>query len=179
MNINHDTVFGWLMLAPFFYKANQNKKSLIVLSHALSKCTLDKVSQKQGVVRWLKFVQADNVCFENSPIIPVDLLIEANTFVITPVVYACFLSFLCHYHLKNVQECRISLRNLQLITFIEYFMGKDATLKSSSFYCLGTALQLKRDIESANQAFNETVDLLNQYPYLIRAMKRLSKIASV
>ncbi|CAC5425474.1 unnamed protein product [Mytilus coruscus] len=50
---------------------------------------------------------------------------------------------------------------------------QDESLKSSSYYCLGTALQLMGDNVSAKQTFTETVKLLSRYPYAIKRLKRL------
>ncbi|CAC5364318.1 unnamed protein product [Mytilus coruscus] len=63
-------------------------------------------------------------------------------------------------HGKNVGACQNSLRDLQLTITEDYFIGEDESLKSSSYYCLGTALQLMGDNVSARQAFAETVKLL-------------------
>ncbi|CAC5364434.1 unnamed protein product [Mytilus coruscus] len=197
MNINHDTVSGWLMLASFFYRANQYKKSLKIILYALSKCTLDKIFlgtelsvvqrllikwtfvQKQGVVLLFKFVLVDGVSFKNSTFIPKELLIEGSNCKIPPVVYAHFLSFLCHYHLNNVRECRNSLQDLQLTIVEDYFIRKDKCLKAYSYYCLGTVLHLMGDNESAKQAFTETLKLAYRHPYLIKQLRRLSMIASL
>ncbi|XP_052078289.1 uncharacterized protein LOC127716216 [Mytilus californianus] len=195
MNINHDTVSGWLILASFFYKENQYTKSLLIISYALSKCTPEKLFrgaelsvmqrlivkwysvQKQGVVHSLKKLLVDYVIFKTSTFIPMELLIEKIIFAIPPVVYAHFLSFLCHYHLNNVPELRNSLQDLQLTIDEDYFIGEDVIVRSTSYYCLGTALQLMGDKLSAKQAFTETVNLLNSFPLLIRRLKRLSIIA--
>ncbi|XP_052078288.1 uncharacterized protein LOC127716215 [Mytilus californianus] len=197
MSINHDTVSGWFMLASFFYKEKQYKECGILILYALSKCTLDKLIRgtelsitqrllvkwnliyKQGVVRSLKFVLLDNVIFATSAFIPMELLIEESGYEIPPVVYAHFLSFLCHYHMNNVRAYRNSLRDLQLTIAEDYFMGKDKCPKALSYYCLGTALQLMGDNVSAQIAFTETVKLLYPYPFLIRPLKRLSIITSL
>ncbi|CAC5364435.1 unnamed protein product [Mytilus coruscus] len=179
MNINHDTVSGWLMLASYFYKKKQYEKSLIIILYALSKCTLDKLfretefsvmqcllvkwylEQNQGVVRSLKFILADYVTFGYKTFFPMELIIRNSFLQVPPVVHAHFLSFLCHYHLNNVREYRRSLRDLQLTIAEKYFIGDDSSLKAASYYCLGTVLKTMRDLESANQAFIETVKLLH------------------
>ncbi|CAC5364321.1 unnamed protein product [Mytilus coruscus] len=191
MSINHDIVSGWLMLASFFYKANQYKKSLIISSYALAKCTLEKLFRgtelsviqrftvkrdeirKQGVVHSLKFILVDFVLFATSTLIPMELLIEGNSFELPPVLCAHFLSFVSHYHLHNVRECQSSLLDLQLTIAENYFMGKDTCATAFSYYCLGTALQIIGDNNSAKQAFTKTVKLLHQYPQVIKRLKRL------
>ncbi|CAC5364314.1 unnamed protein product [Mytilus coruscus] len=196
MNINHDAVSGWLMLASYFYNANQYKKSLIIIVYALSKCTLEKhlcwtemsVTQRllvkrhlaleQGVVRSLKLLHVD--CVVLSTFIPMELLITGACIVIPPVVYAHFLSFLCYYNLNDVRECRNSLRDLKLTIAEDYFIEDDDSLKASSYYCLGTALQLTGDNVSAKKAFTVVKNLF-PYPSLMLFMeryKRLSLIAS-
>ncbi|XP_071127411.1 uncharacterized protein [Mytilus edulis] len=197
MNINHDIVSGWLMVASFLYKAKQYKKSLTIIEYALSKCTLEKIFygtklsvtqlrpiechliQKQGFVRSLKFVMADYIVFGTCQFIPMELLMSIKLCEIPPVVYGHFLSFLCHYHLNNVRECGNSLRDLQTTIFKNYFMRNEPISQSISYYCLGTANQLIGDHVSAKQAFNVTLELLQPYPYYIKQFKRLSLVASM
>ncbi|VDI33852.1 Hypothetical predicted protein [Mytilus galloprovincialis] len=197
MSINHDTVSVWLMLASLFYKEKQYNKCVILILYALSKCTIDKLIRgtelsvtqrlvikwyliyKQGVVRSLKFVLVDNVIFATSAFIPLELLIVESGYEIPPIVYAHFMSFLCHYHMNNMRECRSSLRDLQLTIAENYFMGKDKCPKALSYYCLGTSLQLMGENVSAKLAFIETVKLLYSYPFLIKPLKRLSMTASM
>ncbi|CAC5425476.1 unnamed protein product [Mytilus coruscus] len=163
---------------------------LMNINHDKSKCKLEKLfretelsvtqrllfkwhlEQKQGVVCLLKSVLVDYVIFAANTFIPIELLTEESHFEVPPVVYAHFLSFLCHYHLNNVRECRNSLRDLELTIAEDYFIGEDVTLKSSAYYCLGTALQLIGDNESAKQVFLETAKLY-PHPRLIRPLERL------
>ncbi|CAC5364319.1 unnamed protein product [Mytilus coruscus] len=137
------------------------------------------LEQKQGVVRSLKFVLADHVNFVTSSFIPMELLIEGGTLLIPPVVYAHFLSFLCHYRQNNELECRNSLKDLQSTIAKDNFIGQHSCFSSSTYYCLGTALQLMGDNVSAKQAFTETVKLLPSHPSFIRPLRRLSMIASL
>ncbi|CAC5364331.1 unnamed protein product [Mytilus coruscus] len=198
MNINHDAVSGWLMLASYFYNANQYKKSLIIIVYALSKCTLEKhfcwaelsvtqrllvkrhLALKQGVVRLLKFLHVDCVLFTNWTFIPKELLITRTCIAIPPVVYAHFLSFLCYYNQNDVRECRNSLRDLKLTIAEDYFIIEDDICEAFSYYCLGTALQLMGDNVSAKKAFTMFTNFF-PYPLLMFFMeryKRLSLIAS-
>ncbi|CAC5425475.1 unnamed protein product [Mytilus coruscus] len=179
------------------YGEKQYKECVTLILYALSKCTLDKLIRgtelsvtqrllvkwhliyKQGLVRSLKFVLVDNIIFTTSAFIPMELLIVKSGYEIPPVVYAHFLSFLCHYHMNNVRAYRNSLRDLQLTIDEDYFMGKDKCPKALSYYCLGTAFQLMGDNVSAQIAFTETVKLLYPYPFLIRPLKRLSMTTSL
>ncbi|VDI33854.1 Hypothetical predicted protein [Mytilus galloprovincialis] len=197
MSINHDIVSGWMMIASFFYKANQYQKSLMISSYALSKCTLEKSFRgtelsviqrfaikrdeirKQGVVHSLKFILVDFVLFTTSTLIPMELLIEGKSFELPPVFCAHFLSFLSHYHMQNVKECQSSLLDLQLTIAENYFMGKDTCATAFSYYCLGTALQIIGDNKAAKQAFTKTVKLLHPYPQVIKRLKRLYLTASL
>ncbi|XP_063416269.1 uncharacterized protein LOC134697912 [Mytilus trossulus] len=196
MNINHDIVSGWLMLASFFYKEKQYEKSLLISMYALSKCTpaifcggtelsdsqlllvKTHVKQKPGVVRLLKFVMADNVVFATTSFSPVELLIEANGYGIRPVVYAHFLSFLCNYHLKNVPKCTSSIRRLERTIAIDNVFGNDLGVLSKSYYFLGTALHLKGHNKSARTAFCEALKL-NLNPRFARLFKRLAMVVSL
>ncbi|XP_052077206.1 uncharacterized protein LOC127715224 [Mytilus californianus] len=190
MNINHDTVSGWLMIVSFFYMQNQYTKSLMIISYTLSKCTHEKLfrekelsvmqrlqvklhlEQKQGVVHSLKSVLVHNVIFSINTFIPMELSTDESHFEVAPVVYAHFLSFLCHYHLNNVRECRNSLRDLRWTITEDKFIGQDVTLKSTAYYCLGTALQIIGDNKSAKQVFQETAELY-PHPRLIRPLEKL------
>ncbi|CAC5364322.1 unnamed protein product [Mytilus coruscus] len=187
ININHDTVSGWMMLASFFYKENQYQRCLNIIVYALSKCTHHNLFlgstvsamqrlEKYGVVRSFKFVLEDHVIFKSSAFIPIELLIEGNFFAMPPTIYAHFLSFLCHYHLNNTHECRNSLRDLKLTIAEYHFTGKIRSSKSASYYCLGTALQLLGDCVSAKEAFTNTVKLM-PHPFFLKTMKRLPPIA--
>ncbi|XP_052078032.1 uncharacterized protein LOC127715971 [Mytilus californianus] len=186
MSIHHDSVSGWLMLASFFYKTNQYKKSLIIIVYALSKCTLDTLylftvvsvrqnllakwhfEQKQGLMRSIKFVLADHVNCVTSLFIPKELLIDGGKQKIPPKVYAHFLSFLCHFRQNNERECRNSLKDLQSTIAKDYFIGQHSVFQPSTYYCLGTALQLMGDNVSAKQAFTETL----RFPSNIRSLNR-------
>ncbi|XP_076070612.1 uncharacterized protein LOC143042237 [Mytilus galloprovincialis] len=183
MNTNHDSVSGWLMLASFFYKANEYQKCLKVILYALSKCTPEKLFcgkelsdthyllfnshlvQKQEVMSLLKYALIDNVIFNTSIFIPKELPKEESGIEISPVVYAHFVSFLCYYHLNNVRECLNSLRYLELTITEDYFIIKDKRIQSMSYYCLGIALQLMEENRSNNQTFKETMELLYKFSF--------------
>lgn len=64
-----------------------------------------------------------------------------------------------------MREYRISLRDFQLAIAEKYFIGDDLS-KATSYYCLYTALQTMGDIESAKQAFMESVIDCNKFNVL-------------
>ncbi|CAG2197107.1 unnamed protein product [Mytilus edulis] len=101
-----------------------------------------------------------------------ELLIDRTCFIIPPVAYAHFLSFLCYYHLNNVRECQISFQDLNLTIADKYFIGIEKTPKSVAYYCLGTALQLIGDNISAKLVFSVIVKLC-PIASIIRQFKRL------
>ncbi|XP_063416466.1 uncharacterized protein LOC134698106 [Mytilus trossulus] len=43
LNLHHDAVSGWLLLASFFYKTRQYNLSIYIIQYILSKCTLEKM----------------------------------------------------------------------------------------------------------------------------------------
>ncbi|XP_052077199.1 uncharacterized protein LOC127715219 isoform X2 [Mytilus californianus] len=197
LNIRHDAVTGWLMLASFFYKTKQYKIALAILQYSLLKCSPEKLYQgmtlsqihfeifslnlfRQMTIGQLsKLLIVDKVWFyKKSTLSPDELQIEVNTtpYIIPPVVYAHFLCFLCHYHQNNTTQCHCCLRDLQLTIEEEYFMGKaDAFEKAITYNILGITFQLIGDIESARHSFIKSVEFESD-PFYNTALKRLSLI---
>ncbi|CAC5366530.1 unnamed protein product [Mytilus coruscus] len=178
-NIYHDAVTGWLMLASFFYKTKQYAKAVRIIMHSISKCTFEKLYfemkmsdihhrlfklkslQKMGIVQLWKYVLVDDIRFEiNSLLIPDELLIEVgdNPLRIPSSVYACFLCFLCHYHLNDARQCRDTLQVLQLVTECNY-LNADLDAKAAAYNLLGVALQTVGDTKSARQAYLQSAEL--------------------
>ncbi|XP_076071373.1 uncharacterized protein LOC143042797 [Mytilus galloprovincialis] len=130
LNTNHDAVSGWLMLASFFYRRKQYIKAFHIIQCSLLKCTPEKLHysmlfsdihyelfnlpllRNMPIVRLWKFLLLDLVFYENSTLQPDELQGEYEP-IIFSIVYAQFLRFLCHYHLKNSRQCWDSLRDLQ------------------------------------------------------------------
>ncbi|CAC5422833.1 unnamed protein product [Mytilus coruscus] len=122
-NIYHDAVSGWLMIASFFYKTKEYSKALHIIIYSMSKCTPEKLhrfidinfqlpefhlNHRKSVVQMWKILLVDVMKFKrNSLLIPNELQMELGSGVclISPVVYAYFLKFLCHYYLNNVRQC--------------------------------------------------------------------------
>ncbi|CAC5387575.1 unnamed protein product [Mytilus coruscus] len=179
MNLGHDAISGWLLLASFFFKTKQYNSAIYILQYPLSKCTSDKmqplqklsptlkrllnlnVIRKMTLVKLWKNLLINEVLFlKNSTLIP-DVLkfeVESNDFQIPAVVYIHFLLFLCHYHLNNTMQCDASIRDLQL-TIEESFFIASSTSKYISFSVLGIACQLKGDIESTKRIYWQSMRL--------------------
>ncbi|XP_071126808.1 uncharacterized protein [Mytilus edulis] len=198
-SIHHDAVSGWLMLASFFYKSKQYRNALRVLMFSISKFTPEKLYrfmdmsdvhcrllklksiQKTNIVRLWKIMLVDCMKFEqNSWVIPNELQMEVNngTCLISSIVYAYFLKFLCHYHLNNVRQCQNCLYTLQLVIAENFLIEKEGGLQSEAYKILGIASQLLGDHEAARQAF---IQSLQKYPNhtLNTSSKRLSSMSSV
>ncbi|CAC5387580.1 unnamed protein product [Mytilus coruscus] len=192
-NVHHDAVSGWLILASFFYKTKRYNLALVILQYSLSKCTVEKfrpfmklsqihyelfelkLFRKMNIVQIWKFLLLDNVHFwESSTLMPDELQIKGKTaeYIRAPVVYAYFLRFLCHYHLNNTIPRCDSLRCLKLSIENNYFISNYID-KALSYNLLGLALQLTGDIESAKQAFMQSIRLVPD-PDLNSAYRRLS-----
>ncbi|XP_052077397.1 uncharacterized protein LOC127715402 [Mytilus californianus] len=174
LNIRHDAVSGWLMVASFFYKTKQYKIAYCILQYSLLKCSPEKlyidinlseihyeilsldVFRQMNIAKLWKLLMVDKVWFfkNNSTLLPDELQIEVNTgiFIIPPVVYAHFLLCLCHYHLNNIIQCQHSLQDLQLTIDEEYFIAGSEE-RAISYNILGIIFQLVGDIESARRAF--------------------------
>lgn len=91
---------------------------------------------------------------KNSALIPdelkMDIAITSRTYEST--AYAYFLTFLCHFHLKDIRECQDSILSLQLVIEENYLKTKQYnTLEANTL--LDIAFQLVGDKISATQAF--------------------------
>ncbi|CAC5379853.1 unnamed protein product [Mytilus coruscus] len=113
---------------------------------------------KYDVKQFWRYLLLDYVMFAGtSRLIPTELEMEVHC-VLPPVVYAHFLGFLCHYHLQNSWQYRDSLRGLQL-TIQENSRIPGDNMKSKCYNILGICFQLLGDMESARQAFKQSVEL--------------------
>ncbi|CAC5387565.1 unnamed protein product [Mytilus coruscus] len=184
-NIYHDAVSGWLMLAFLFYKTKQYRKALHIIMYSVSKCTSEKLYrfvdmsdihyqllnlksfQNKSIVELLKISLVHYMHFEvNSLLLPDELRQAVGklllcTCSIPCTAYACYLSFLCHYHLKNVRECYNSLQALELV-IAESYLIKTSHTTALAYYLLSMSLQLAGDTEYAQQAFLQSVQIFNE-----------------
>ncbi|XP_052083053.1 uncharacterized protein LOC127720503 [Mytilus californianus] len=175
LNVYHDAVSGWLMVASLFYKTKQYRKALHIIGYSISKCTPEKLHHHMTMAdihyKWLKLqsfqrkslvylqknMLVDFVSFVmNSTIIPDELGMEESMFPST--AYAYFLNCLCHYHINNVRQCQDSLQYLQL-TIEEKHLMPQILLRAEAYNLLGIALQLLGDTDSARQAFLQSAEL--------------------
>ncbi|XP_052076604.1 uncharacterized protein LOC127714574 [Mytilus californianus] len=192
LKTRHDAVSGWLMLASFFYKRKQYKTALHIIQYSLLKCTPEKlhpfmqfsdihcelvnvpVFSEMTYVQLCKYLLLDLVIFKICKLQPDELQKEIYE-LIPPIVYSHFLRFLCHYHLKNSRQCWDSLRDLQLTIDENYFIATPI-FKATSFYILGRSFQLLGDIESASQAFLQSIEL-NPYKRYNSSFRKVSLIS--
>lgn len=173
LNLNHDAVSGWLLIATLFYQTKQYNSAIYILQYSSSKCTPEKMQhlrylsninyellilnsfRKMNIVQLWKLLRIDSVLFsENSTILPDDLKLKLGSepCSIPPLVYAHFLRFLCNFYLNNVRKCRDSLEDLKLTTDGEYFIANPED-KAFAYCILGIAFEISGDFESAKQAF--------------------------
>jgi len=128
-----------------------------------------------NIPRVLKLVLVRTVDFiPQSTLIPEELELEVInvSHLLPPVVYSHFLRFLCYYHLNNVNQCYNALTHLMLTILVDYFIS-DNILRSSSYNCLGVALQLIGYHEIAAISFRRAVELDTTFN---RASQRLAMI---
>ncbi|XP_076070766.1 uncharacterized protein LOC143042367 [Mytilus galloprovincialis] len=198
-SIHHDAVSGWLMLASFFYQSKQYSNVLSVLGFSLSKFTPEKLTrsmnmsdihcrlltlksfQKKSIVRLWKKMLVDFIRFKKkSLLIPNELQMENENghYIVSSIVYAYFLQFLCHYHLNNVRQCQDCINTLHLVIAENYMIEKDASAKSRAYTILGIALQLSGDYEAARQAFMHSLEICTDHRYNT-SKKRLLLMSSV
>ncbi|XP_052083676.1 uncharacterized protein LOC127721004 [Mytilus californianus] len=197
-SITHDAVSGWLMVASLFYKKKKYNSALTVLSYALGKCTREKVFKvayvsaerrkllrsitfrNLGIFRAFRILYLNSILFnEKSSLIPDELQIDVDVRgnLLPSVAYAHFLSFLCHYHLNNTKHYQESLGSLQLTIEEEYFIP-GVGFKSLSYNCLGVALLIVGDDESARQMFTRSIKLFPE-PFFNPSYKRLSMMDAI
>ncbi|VDI66293.1 Hypothetical predicted protein [Mytilus galloprovincialis] len=195
---NHDAVTGWLMLASLFYEKKQYNKTLYVLTYSLRKCTREKLYyganvsevhrelfcsrtlRKLGIIRMLRLISISFVVFHpESSLIPGEIKLDVLNvpYVLPPVVYLHFLTFLCHYHLHNVRNLQKSLGDLCITIKTNYFIS-DFSTKAAAYDCLGVAFQIIGDLESAREIFVRSINL---YPDLLLncSFKRLAMMNSL
>ena len=182
-NLHHDSVSGWLLLASLYYRMKHYNTALHIVSYAVSKCTPEKVyyqnnlsseqyaliktktMQSISITRVLKLLLVRDVLFiPQSTLIPEELELEVAHILhnIPPVVYSHFLSFLCHYHLNNVNQCYSALADLQLTISEDYFISGSVD-RSISYNCLGVAYVLIRNHEMAERSFLQAIELDTTY----------------
>lgn len=182
------------MFASLFYRTQQYNKALKIIVYALSKCTFEKLCifkrisdieieilslktvRKKGIVKALKILDVKCCNFKrNSFIIPTELQIKEDrcVHIIPAVVYAHFLRVLCHYHLKNISQCREGIKNLQLTIEEGYFIPDVHEVKDISYHWLGVAFQILDETDNAKKAFCNAFHLWPE-PNLNYAFKRLS-----
>ncbi|XP_071124303.1 uncharacterized protein [Mytilus edulis] len=175
LNTRHDAVTGWLTLASFFYKRKQYNTALRIIQYSLLKCTPEKlyydmqfsdihyelfdlhVFRNMHTVQLWTFLLLDLMCIDNSSLHPDELQMEEKQF-IPPILYAHFLRFLCHYHLKNSRQCLDSIMDLQLTIEENYFIQSD-DFKALSYNILGIGFQMLGDKEAARQSFMQSIKL--------------------
>ncbi|XP_076071372.1 uncharacterized protein LOC143042796 [Mytilus galloprovincialis] len=171
----HDATSGWLMLSTFFYKRKQYHTALHNIQYSVLKCTPEKlyysmqlsdihnallnlhVFRNMPIVQLWKFLLVGFICIRKSELQPDELqTVERNRF--PPIVYAHFLRFLCHYHLKNSRQCLDSLKELQFTIEGNYFTSGDV-FKGISYNILGIGFQLLGYREAARQSFIQSIEL--------------------
>ncbi|CAC5414212.1 unnamed protein product [Mytilus coruscus] len=175
-SIRHNAVSGWLLLASFFYKTKQFKKTLEILQYSLSKCTSEKLYHFRNllniqyeflnfntftnmpIVQLLKVLRLDCVEFcKNSLLIPDEIQVEGSSS-IPPVVLAHFLRFLCYYHITDYRQCQNSLINLQLTIEGNYFVSLGE--KAVSYIILGITIRFIGNMDSVRQAFMQSQEFI-------------------
>ncbi|XP_052077201.1 uncharacterized protein LOC127715220 [Mytilus californianus] len=179
LNARHDAVSGWLKLASFFYRTKQYNIALAILQYSLLKCSPEKLYfgirlshihneilslhlfKRMTVTRLKKMLLFNHLRFtKNCTLLPDELQIKENLsyYQIPPEVYVHFLSFLCHYNMKNIIPCQHSLQDLQLTIEEEHFIASDSD-RAISYNILGIVFQVLGDIESARRAFINSIEL--------------------
>lgn len=91
---------------------------------------------------------------EESTLIPHEMNMDAYRWrnVLSSVAYLHFLTFLCHFHQRNVRHYQESLGDLRLTIEGDYFLV-DSYDQGAAYECLGVAFQIIGDRESAREAF--------------------------
>ncbi|CAC5394977.1 unnamed protein product [Mytilus coruscus] len=169
-NIYHDAASGWLLIASLFYRTHQYNRAIDIISNYVN-CKLYPKSEmlltfiqlcsvksfQKRLLPLLKIERCDFVRFQSkSTLIPQELQMEVEDMShhFPATVYIHLLRFLCHYHLNNHLERHDSLRDLQK-TIKKSDRIETPMAKAISYICLGIALQLDGDKDSARNAFQQ------------------------
>ncbi|XP_063414794.1 uncharacterized protein LOC134696777 [Mytilus trossulus] len=198
LNARHDAVSGWLKLASLFYRTKQYKLALDILQYSLLKCSPEKLYfgirlspiqnellssqcvKRLTVSRLKKMLLFSYLRFtKNCTLLPDELQINGDLsyYQIPPEVYAHFISFLCHYKMKNTDQCFDSLQDLQLTIEEEHFIASDSEI-AMSYNILGIAFKVFGDVESARYAFIRSIELESD-PDLNTAFRNLLSIGGM
>ncbi|CAC5387574.1 unnamed protein product [Mytilus coruscus] len=144
------------------------------LSHVHNELLNLSIFRNMNIAKLMKFKMVDYVYFgDKSLILPAELQTDGTmpNYTISPVVYAHFLCFLCHYHLNNTRQCRDSLQDLQLTIEENYFIT-NAFDTGVSYNILGKAFQLIGDKLSAKWAFMNSI-IFKLDPHLVSLLRNL------
>jgi hypothetical protein len=198
-NLHHDSVSGWLLLASLYYRMKHYNTALHIVSYAVSKCTPEKVyyqnnlsseqyaliktktMQSISITRVLKLLLVRFVFFiPQSTLIPEELELEVAHLPsgLPPVVHSHFLSFLCHYHLNNVNQCYSALADLQRTISEDYFIS-DNVDRSISYNCLGVAYVLIRNHGMAERSFLQAIELDTTYNCASHRLSMIHRTSTV
>jgi hypothetical protein len=165
-----DAVSGWLVYASFYYVLGQYNTALIIIDHALSRCTADKIQLRtinyttDDVKYYKQIIGCSNITLnekmrmatidsvwyvKQSTLIPHELKPEVQDcdFEVPPVVMSHCLRFLCYHHLYNIGNRQQALRDLYLTIKENYFIGESKM--SDSLTILGVCNEIVGDKEAA------------------------------
>ncbi|XP_071124289.1 uncharacterized protein [Mytilus edulis] len=195
LNTRHDAVSGWLMLASFFYKRKDYKTVIYIVQYSLLKCSPEKLQalmdisnidydllhldlfKKMTTVQLRRYLLLNFINFTDNSKLKLNLIPNeidmGGKLLISPVAYAHFLLFLCHYHLNNSKKYLDSLMDLQLTLQGRYFIeGTD----SACYYLLGVCFQMIEEIQKAKQAYKRSFEIYPNKKYNI-AFQKLSLLS--
>lgn len=130
-----------------------------------------------STVQLYKFLVIDSLILPpHSELVPNELRIHFdNAYVLTPVVYAHFLRYLCYFHLYNNRRYLDAIRLNLISTIDENYLIANEFLKAISYNMLGITFELIGDSESATKAFMQSLEL-HPDPIVNDASKRLKLI---
>ncbi|XP_071144229.1 uncharacterized protein [Mytilus edulis] len=163
--LQRDTVTGWLLYASFYYETAQYNVTLKLTEYVLSKCLPDMVCLKRYYyneadvdnyrhkvhssmslnVKMKTAVEDDVMYIQNSSLIPkeLELDVEDEYFIVSPIIMAHCLSFLCYHHIGDTFNRQQALRHLCLTQYAS------STVASNCLTLVGVCCEIFGDKDAA------------------------------
>ncbi|VDH97898.1 Hypothetical predicted protein [Mytilus galloprovincialis] len=163
--LQRDAVTGWLLYASFYYVTAQYNVTLKLTEYVLSKCLPDMVCLKRSYyneadvdnyrhkvhssmslnVKMKTAVVDDVMYIQNSSLIPkeLELDVEDEYFIVSPIIMAHCLSFLCYHHKSDLFNRQQALRHLCLTQYVS------STVASNCLTLVGVCCEIFGDKDAA------------------------------
>ncbi|XP_063408181.1 uncharacterized protein LOC134691544 [Mytilus trossulus] len=171
--LQSDAVTGWLLYASFYYVTEQYNVTLRLTEYVLSKCLPDivcltesyysesvidnyrhRVHYSMSLNAKMKTYVLDNIIYlQYSSLIPqeLELEVEYDLFIISPIVMSHCLRFLCYHHIGDTFNRQQELRHLFLPRY------ESMCSLSNTYTLIGVCCQISGDKDTAFQCYDQAL----------------------